>query len=409
MTTFTAVRRRVQARADSGGSFLVAGAALSVALLGSNLATPLYPLYRDRFGFSPFVLTLVFGVYMLVVVPGFALLGPLSDTLGRRAVLALGLLASGAGSAILAGAQSTTWLFVGRAVLGLGLPTVMSTAVVTLVKLEPRGDVHRASVAATTALLGGSALGPLLAGALAAHLPHPLIFPYVLHLGLVLAALAGVAFMSEPLAPPSRRRWTPRRPRIGSAPLRPFVAAAGAGAVASAVGGLFVALVPSFAATLLGTHDPLVQGAIVALFLFTAMVVQLGWPSRPGPGVTALGVALLLAGLGGCILAGHLGSLPMLIAAAVLSGAGEGLGLMGALAMVAGMAGIGEAAQVTSAYYAAIYLATFVVVGAVGALATQVDLLTAVTVMAVTVGAVSAAALPVLLAAGPRVNMMDTP
>lgn len=60
-------------------------AALFALLLAANLPTPLYAVYRERFGFSSVVLPLIFAVYALVLVPTLLVFGQTPDRLGRRA------------------------------------------------------------------------------------------------------------------------------------------------------------------------------------------------------------------------------------------------------------------------------------------------------------------------------------
>src|ERR1700680_5059764 len=63
-------------------------ASITVSFLaGSSAPTPLYPLYQKMWGFSPVMLTLVFGVYALAVLAALLVAGRLSDHLGRRPVL----------------------------------------------------------------------------------------------------------------------------------------------------------------------------------------------------------------------------------------------------------------------------------------------------------------------------------
>jgi len=75
-------------------------AALFVMLMGSNMATPLYAVYRERYGFSAVELTLIFATYAGVLVPSLLLFGQLSDWLGRRPVIAVGLVGGAAGLTI---------------------------------------------------------------------------------------------------------------------------------------------------------------------------------------------------------------------------------------------------------------------------------------------------------------------
>jgi len=66
-------------------------AAFSAMLLSANLATPLYAVWAKQFGFSTALLALIFAVYALVLIPALLLFGQLSDRLGRRPVIGIGL------------------------------------------------------------------------------------------------------------------------------------------------------------------------------------------------------------------------------------------------------------------------------------------------------------------------------
>src|SRR3954467_1786576 len=63
---------------------LILWASWLVLMGGANLATPLYAVYAERFGFSSLVLTLIFATYAVVLVPALVLFGRLSDRFGRR-------------------------------------------------------------------------------------------------------------------------------------------------------------------------------------------------------------------------------------------------------------------------------------------------------------------------------------
>src|SRR3954466_6031695 len=105
-------------RGRTTGAFLVVAAALFVLIAGANLPTPLYAVYRERFGFSATVLTLVFTTYAFVLVGALVVCGQLSDRLGRRRVIVAGLAVAAVGLGVFAAAQGTAWLFAGRALQG---------------------------------------------------------------------------------------------------------------------------------------------------------------------------------------------------------------------------------------------------------------------------------------------------
>src|SRR3954453_16311367 len=53
--------------------FAAAALALAVAMLGTTLPTPLYPLYQERYGFSELTITVIFAVYAAGVIAGLIL------------------------------------------------------------------------------------------------------------------------------------------------------------------------------------------------------------------------------------------------------------------------------------------------------------------------------------------------
>ncbi len=88
---------------------------IGLALFASITPSPLYGTYRELWGFSPLVLTLVYATYAFGVLATLILAGRVSDEAGRRPVLlvALGTLMVTSVCTWLAG--SVVWLFVARA------------------------------------------------------------------------------------------------------------------------------------------------------------------------------------------------------------------------------------------------------------------------------------------------------
>src|SRR3954454_16277414 len=116
-------------------AFLVVAAAWFAMMAGVNLATPLYALYEQEFGFSSAVLTLVFSTYALVLAPSLLVFGKLSDRVGRRRVMAGGFATSTLGLGLFAVASGLPWLFAARAVQGLAVGMISGAAAAALVEL----------------------------------------------------------------------------------------------------------------------------------------------------------------------------------------------------------------------------------------------------------------------------------
>jgi MFS family permease len=335
-----------------------------VLMAGANLATPLYAVYAQRFGFSPLVLTAIFATYAVVLVPALVLFGRLSDRFGRRPVVAGGLATACVGLALFAAAQGTAWLFAARAVQGLAVGMISGAATAALVELDPRGSRRRAALGAGLAQAGGSALGPLASGALAEWAPDPLRLSYLVTLGFTLVAAAFVLRLPDP-GEGQREPCRPQWPRV-PAEIRGSFFRVGltAGAVWAAMA-LFLSIGPSYSELLLSTRNLALVAAIAALALLASFVAQVVVERHKGSQRRdqALGCVLLALGLGGLVAAAPSGSPAPLVVGAVVAGAGHGIAFLTAQQELNELAPGERRGEVTAAFIACIYflVASFVV------------------------------------------------
>ncbi|HWD83743.1 MAG TPA: MFS transporter [Kribbella sp.] len=368
------------------GPFLVTAAALFVLLFDGNLPTPLYGVYRERFGFSGTELTLIFAVYMAVLVPSLMVFGQLSDQIGRPRVLIGGLGLGAVGLILLAAAQNTAWLFAGRIAAGIALGATAGTAAAALVEFEPDDDHGRAALATVLAQSGGSAAGPLVAGALAEWAPYPRQLPY--GVGLVLTVVAAIAVSRLPREPVSGR-WRPQRPSVPPEIRADFARAGLSGATVWAVGGLFLSVVPSYTAQLLHNHNLALLGAIAAMMLAAACAVQAISvrlqlaPRRAQPA----GLVSLLVGLAALVGAFPAKSLVLIVAAALFAGAGLGLTYFGSQAEVNQLAPDARRGEVTAAFLTCVYLGVAATAISTGLLSDAYSLPTAIALVCGVAGA----------------------
>jgi MFS family permease len=395
----TATRSRKDA-----GPFAVVACTLFVLLLDGNLPTPLYGVYREEFGFSGTTLTLIFAVYAIALIPSLLVFGQLSDRIGRRPVIAGGLALGAVGLLLLALAQSTAMLLVARAVQGVALGSAVGTVPAALVELEPSGDHSRAAMATVLGQSGGSAAGPLLAGALAQWAPAPRQLCYIAGLMLTLAAIAGVLAIREPSRPSGS--WRLQKPSVPAEIRAPFARAGLTCAAVWAVGALFLSVVPSYAADLLDTSNLALLGVISAVMLATACAVQavcLRGAITPGR-AQPLGLVLLIAGLGALVSAFPLESLSLVLAAAVLTGSGLGLGYFGAQADINRLAPPDRRGEVTAAFITCVYASVSVTAISTGLLSDAYSLETAVAITGTAVALTAAATIAWHLARAPGVR-----
>ena len=78
---------RGDGHAGSVTGLVLAVAAFFVAMVGTSLPTPLYPLYEERYSFGPLLVTAILAICALGVIGGLILFGNLSDRVGRKPVL----------------------------------------------------------------------------------------------------------------------------------------------------------------------------------------------------------------------------------------------------------------------------------------------------------------------------------
>src|SRR4051794_29121638 len=204
-------------------AYALAGAIIGLALFASGTPSPLYGTYRELWGFSPLVLTLVYATYAFGVLGALLLAGRVSDDIGRRPVLLVALGTLMASTVLFIVADSIVWLFVARGLQGLATGAALSAAGAALLDLHPRRDASAVGLTNGVAAAAGMGAGMLVSSALVELAPAPRVLPYVVLLGLFAAAFAGAWWMPEPVAERRRLRLTPERPSVPRVARRPFV------------------------------------------------------------------------------------------------------------------------------------------------------------------------------------------
>ncbi|EGX57140.1 drug efflux protein [Streptomyces zinciresistens K42] len=348
---------------------MLGGLVFAVCMAGTTLPTPLYGHYRREFDFSELTVTVVYAVYAFAVIAVLLLAGDVSDAVGRRPVILWGLGFAAASAVCFLSASGLGWLYAGRLLSGLSAGLLTGAATAYVIELAPPGGAARATLVATAANMGGLGCGPLLAGVLAEYAPWPLYLPFAVHLGFVVCAGAVVLGLAETVG--ERRPLStvrPRRPDLPRGVRRVFGPAATAAFVGFALFGVFTSVSPAFLAESLHERDLALSGLVVATAFFASIAGQAS-VGRIGVGRSLpLGCAALLAGL--ALLAGALTRevLALVVASAVVGGAGQGLSFRGALSAVAAASPARKRAAVISALFVVAYTGISVPVIGVGVL-----------------------------------------
>jgi MFS family permease len=174
---------------------------------GANHFASLLQVYKHRLALDAAAPTILFGVYALGLMPGLLLAGPLSDRLGRRAIVVPAALVALVASGVLgAFGHSFYALLAGRFLYGLGAGAVTSPGSVWLFELSQDAAAGNASGnaignasgnaigarRAAISLSAGFGLGPLVTGVLAQFAPAPTVLPFVAHAAMLSFAIARV-------------------------------------------------------------------------------------------------------------------------------------------------------------------------------------------------------------------------
>jgi MFS family permease len=343
---------RGDGHAGSVTAFALAVAAFFVAMLGTTLPTPLYPLFEQRYGFGALLVTVIFGIYAFGVIGGLILFGNLSDQLGRKPLLLFGLGLSAASALLFLFAGSLVPVYAARVVSGLSAGIFTGTATAYIIDLAPTGR-RLASFVAVFANLGGLGAGTLLSGLLAEWAPDPLRTPFAVDLGLIAVAGAGLLLAPETV---SRGSFDFRLQRLGVPPevQAVFVRAALAGFAGFAVSGVFGSVAPEFLGLGLHQRSPALAGLLVfVLFVLSvagqALVVRVRNGLAVGCGLLTAGVALLAVSLA-------TDSLTALFASATVAGLGQGVVVSAGLAAIAERAPAERRGETASSFFVVLYL-----------------------------------------------------
>ena len=355
-------------------AYAVASSVIGLALVASITPSPLYGTYRELWGFSPLVLTLVYATYAFGVLATLILAGRVSDQAGRRPVLLVALGTLMVTSVLYMLADSVVWLFVARGLQGLATGLALGAASAAMLDLHPRRDPSAVGLANGVLSAGGIGLGMLASATLVELAPAPRVLPYVLLFLLFAIAFAGTLALPEPIEERSRPRLTPQKPSVPPSVRRAFLLAALAVISSWSIGGLFFSLGPQLSAGLFDSTDHLVTALGVFLLAGAGSLAQLAF-GRARPWVGAVTGSIALA-TGMLLIVGAvaLESPALFIVGSLVGGAGFGVAFLGALRALSIVIPPDHRAAVMSAFYVVAYLSISVPAILAGLLITPLGL-----------------------------------
>lgn len=320
----------------------------------SSAPTPLYHLYQQAWGFSSAVLTVIFAVYALSLLATLLVFGSLSDYLGRRPVIFIGLLLEIVSMLLFIAATDVIWLIVARVLQGVA--TGIATSALGAAMLD--SDAQQGPLLNSITPMFGMALGALGTSALVEYAPLPMGLAY----GVLLAAFVGQAMyllrIAETVTPQPGVLKT-LRPRLGvPAQARgTLLLVLPADIAAWALGGFFLSLAPSLLTAATGSTSVLNGGFAVAALTLSGAISIHNLRLRAPRLALLVGCSFLAVGVSVILAAVNLGWLWLFFTGAVVAGIGFGASFLGALRLLLPLAHAHERGALMAAFLALSYLA----------------------------------------------------
>jgi len=386
------------------GTFFAAAAVLALCLWASGAPSVLYPVYAEEWNLTPVVTTAVFATYPIALIVVLLLFGGLSDAIGRRRAMLLGIALITVASVLFAVAPNVGFLFAGRVVQGIGTGFALGAASAALVENNPGGNPRLASSVTTISTSAGLMLALFLSGVMAQLLPLPMVISFALLFVLGIVTFTLIWFTPADTAKDTAKgtaagsgsaksSFAPRIPRVAPGILRAFFLSALSVSVSYSVGALVLSLGAQMARQLTGTTNLIVVGGLLA-FSPLAIGVTALFLSRIRPHVAILaGAVISLGGLAVMEATAASGSLALLLAWCIIGGIGYSFAFTGGLSLINRSAPAQHrGATLSLVYLVAYFLQAATAVGA-GALATGLGLRPAIGIIGPVVAVVCIASI----------------
>ncbi|SFR92841.1 Major Facilitator Superfamily protein [Microbacterium sp. cf046] len=376
----------------SRGTFWSAAAVLALCLWSSGAPSVLYPLYADRWTLTPAVTTAVFGTYPLALIVALVLFGGLSDAVGRRRAMLIGVALIASSAIVFALAPSVGFLFAGRVLQGVGTGIALGAASAALVEHNVSSNPRFASSMATVATSTGLTLALIVSGALAQLVPLPLVISYLVLLVLGAGTLAAL-WATPDDRPAQGARWRPQPLRVPRGIRRTFAIATLSVSIAYCVGAIFLSLGAQMVRQFAATTDMLVVGVLLGTSSLAIGATALLLARVPAHVAVWTGAILSIGSLGLMAAVAATGSIALFLVWCLLGGVAYSFAFTGGLGLINRAAPAQHRGATLSVLYLFAYLLQALTAIGAGALATAVGLGPAVDIMAPVLGLLCAAVL----------------
>jgi DHA1 family multidrug resistance protein-like MFS transporter len=230
-----------------------------------GLLIPIFPQYAPRFGVDESVIGMVFGTYAAMLLLFSIPMGLLSDRVGRRPLIVVGMLLLALATALFGFSTTITHLFIARTVQGISAAATWSAGLALLADTCDPARLGERMGIALSAVGFGTIVGPVVGGLLFEYLGYTATFL----VPALLAAVVGLVVLAIPV--PTCRQ--DRSPMLPSGALLPLAACAAAIVAASWTYGVIDPYLPVY------LHDtfaasPAMIGLVFAVLAVATILAQ---------------------------------------------------------------------------------------------------------------------------------------
>ncbi len=345
-------RRTLSRRA----SFWVAAAVVVQTLWASVAPTMSYPLYAAQWHLSPRETTTIFAVFPIVVVTTLICLGDLSDYIGRRSTMLIGMALSFVGIGFFAIAPSVAWLYVGRVFMGVGVGMSAGSSAAAMIEFSAPGKAKLASAITASAQALGLGMTTILCGALIQYAPYPTHLNFY-----VLCLLVAIVFVATWFMPRHTAKEMPGRWRIKGVSIPPhlriiFFTSVLAVATGYMVGGTLMSVGAMMARDLIHSSNSLVNGLILAWFAIVGGIAGIAGKNLAHQRASIGGALAAIVGAGVLALSSAQHSIQLFLLAATIDGIAYSLLFAGGLNLISLHSGAKHRGSAMSALFLGAYL-----------------------------------------------------
>jgi MFS family permease len=327
-------------------------AAMTFAACGAA-PTPLYHHYQESFALTPFVLTIIFGAYVLSLLGALLTVGSLSDFIGRRPAILAALALNIAAMIMFIEANSAAALIVARAVQGFATGLATATLGAAILDVDRgRGPVLNSITAFT-----GLAAGSLASGALVTYAPDPEQLVYAVLLALSAIEAIVLWFMPETVSSkPGAFASLQPHVTVPAKARRSLIEVTPVTIASWALGGFYFSLMPSLVRVATGVTLPIVGGLVVAALTLSGAAAVLALRSTPARRILAGGIPALVSGVAITLAGASSQRVSLMLVGTLVSGIGFGAAFSGSIRTIMPLAEAHERAGLLSAFYVEGYL-----------------------------------------------------